>query len=94
MSQTAHLWENPEAVLTSIRVEIDAPASLVWDILLDMPRYPEWNPFCVECSSTLEMSAPVNMKLKSYIESTVYSAAEGSRINLKNILKTGFKKEN
>lgn len=68
MSKTAHLWEDPQAVLSSIRVEINAPASLVWDILLDMPSYPDWNPFCVECSSSLEMGAPVNMKLKSYTE--------------------------
>ena len=64
--------ENPnvdfnDALVTSIKVEIDAPASLVWDILIDMPKYGEWNPFCIECDSTLEMGAPVNMKLKSYI---------------------------
>ena len=58
---------NPDALVTSIKVEIDAPASLVWDILIDMPKYGEWNPFCIECDSTLEMGAPVNMKLKSYI---------------------------
>jgi len=72
MSLTSDLWENPEAILTSERVEIDAPPSLVWEILLDMPKYAEWNPFCVECDSTLEMGAPVNMKLKSYIEPDTY----------------------
>ena len=36
---------NPDALVTSIKVEIDAPASLVWDILIDMPKYGEWNPF-------------------------------------------------
>ena len=58
---------DPEAFLVSETVEINAPASLVWDILIDMPKYPEWNPFCVECDSTLEMGAPVNMKLKNYV---------------------------
>ncbi|MDX2274587.1 MAG: SRPBCC domain-containing protein [Hyphomonadaceae bacterium] len=63
---------DPDAVLRSVRVEIDAPASIVWDILIDMPKYGEWNPFCVEAKSTLEMGAPVFMKLKSYIEPDVY----------------------
>jgi hypothetical protein len=63
---------DPNAVVRSERVEIDAPASVVWGILIDMPKYKEWNPFCVDASSTLEMGAPVNMKLKSYIEPDVY----------------------
>ena len=31
---------NPDALVTSIKVEIDAPP-LVWDILIDMPKYGE-----------------------------------------------------
>ena len=58
---------DPDAIIRSERVEIDAPASLLWEILTDLPRYGEWNPFCIECSSTLEMGAPVVMKLKSYV---------------------------
>ena len=56
-----------DAIVQSIKVEIDAPAYVVWNILVDMPKYNEWNPFCIECESTLEMGAPVNMKLKSYV---------------------------
>lgn len=59
---------DPDAIVESIRVEIDAPASLVWEILIDLPRYGEWNPFCIACTSSLEMGAPVHMKLKSYVE--------------------------
>jgi hypothetical protein len=58
---------DPDAVVRSERVEIEAPASLVWEILTDLPRYGEWNPFCFECESTLEMGAPVHMKLHSYV---------------------------
>jgi hypothetical protein len=29
------------------QVEIGAPAERVWHILLDFPRFPEWNPFIV-----------------------------------------------
>lgn len=29
----------------STGIEIDAPAAVVWDILMDFERYAEWNPF-------------------------------------------------
>ena len=38
---------NPEALVTSIKVEIDAPASLVWVILIYIPKYFECIPFCI-----------------------------------------------
>ena len=28
--------------------EIDAPAEVVWQIITDFERYPEWNPFITE----------------------------------------------
>lgn len=59
---------DPSAIVVSERVEIAAPAAIVWEILIDLPRYGEWNPFCIAATSTLEMGAPVNMTLKSYIE--------------------------
>ena len=58
---------DPDAFVISKTVAINAPASVVWDVLVDMENYPAWNPFCVECESTLEMGAPVKMKLKSYV---------------------------
>lgn len=55
-----------DILVASDPVEIDAPASIVWAILTDMPRYGEWNPFCVHAESTLEMGAPVKMSLVNY----------------------------
>lgn len=57
---------DPACTVRSERFVIDAPAALVWEILLDMPRYGEWNPFCAAAESTLEMGAPVHMRLNSY----------------------------
>jgi hypothetical protein len=54
---------DPDHVARSIRIEIDAPARVVWDILIDLPRYDEWNPFCTHAESTLEMGAPVKMTI-------------------------------
>ena len=64
---------NPDHVARSIRVEIDAPASVVWEVLVDLPRYGEWNPFCVKCESTLEMGSPVHMTLASAWDPTELS---------------------
>lgn len=45
-------------------VEIDAPAALVWDVITDLPRYGEWNPFVPECRSTLEPGDPIDMHVR------------------------------
>ncbi len=57
---------DPDAITVSETVEIATPARVVWQVLTDMPRYNEWNPFCVKAESTLEMGAAVNMKLMNY----------------------------
>ncbi|TCJ37030.1 SRPBCC domain-containing protein [Parafrankia sp. BMG5.11] len=57
---------DPEAVTVGETVSVKAPARMVWQVLTDMPRYNEWNPFCVRAQSTLEMGAPVDMTLANY----------------------------
>lgn len=57
---------DPDAVTESVTVEINAPARIVWAILSDMPRYNEWNPFCVKAVSDLKMGAAVDMCLMNY----------------------------
>jgi len=44
-------------------LEINAPAAIVWEVISDLPRYAEWNPFCVECSSTLRPGDPIGVEL-------------------------------
>ncbi|MFN3424135.1 MAG: SRPBCC domain-containing protein [Novosphingobium meiothermophilum] len=57
---------DPDAVTVSETVDIAAPARVVWAVLTDMPRYNEWNPFCVRAVSTLEKGAAVDMTLVNY----------------------------
>jgi hypothetical protein len=57
---------DPETLVRSITVEIDAPSDVVWGVLVDLDRYPLWNPFCVSAVSTLETGAPVDMVLTDY----------------------------
>ena len=42
-------------------IEIKAPAEVVWQVLTDLPQYSEWNPFCLECESTLKPGDPIKM---------------------------------
>ncbi len=53
-------------VVTSVEVQIEAPAQLVWDVLVDYAAYPEWNPYTVEVTTTLELGSPIELTLPSY----------------------------
>ena len=72
MTEDEKLAVDPNAIVRSITVQIDAPAQIVWEVLVDFDRYSEWNPFCVEASGVLEVGEPLSMKLKSYTEEGQY----------------------
>ncbi len=57
---------DPDTVVVSETVEINAPARVVWEVLTDFANYSAWNPFCVRADAELKMGAPVNMKLVNY----------------------------
>ena len=52
-----------EHVVRSVTVEIDAPARFVWDVLVDYANYPQWNPYTVAVSTTLELGTPIDLTL-------------------------------
>jgi hypothetical protein len=43
---------------------VDAPAGRVWAVVCDLASYPEWNPFVIACSSTLEVGDPIWMRVR------------------------------
>lgn len=49
--------------IESVTVEIDAPQALVWAVLVDYDRYPEWNPYTVRVEARLEVGADVVLHL-------------------------------
>lgn len=57
---------DPQTLVRSITVDIDAPSDVVWRVLVELDRYPLWNPFCLSAVSTLRMGAPVEMLLADY----------------------------
>jgi len=42
-------------------IVINAPAETVWQVLTDLGRYPDWNPFTVRAESTLEIGSTVDL---------------------------------
>lgn len=52
--------------MASVRseVEIDAAPERVFDILVDLAAYPEWNPFTPRVESSLELGAPVHLHVR------------------------------
>lgn len=44
--------------------DIQAPASVVWEVLTDFERYPEWNEFVVGCQSSLKPGEPIDLKVR------------------------------
>ena len=51
------------AAVTSITVDIHAPAQFVWDVLVDFEKYGEWNPFNPQVEATLEIGKPITMQV-------------------------------
>ncbi|NUS43756.1 MAG: SRPBCC domain-containing protein [Mycobacteriaceae bacterium] len=45
-------------------LDIDAPAPVVWQVITDFSRYSEWNRFCLEAKSTLEVGSPIDMNVR------------------------------
>jgi len=56
----------PDPKIIQAEIEIDAPPDDVFDILTDLDRYAEWNPFTPRIDSTLELGAPVNMRVRLF----------------------------
>ena len=44
--------------------EIDASPEVVWDVITDLKRYHEWNPFVVDCKSSLQPGDPIDMQVQ------------------------------
>lgn len=51
----------PLHLLYRSEVEIDAPPEFVWDVILDLDSYPDWNPYTIAMESTLQVGDPMNM---------------------------------
>ena len=44
-------------------IEIDAPPSVVWQVLTDTAVYSEWNPFITQVSGSLEVGSTLSVRM-------------------------------
>lgn len=51
-------------LVTSIKVEIKAPASVVWEVLTDLEHYNEWNSFCFSIHCGMQINDLVGMQTR------------------------------
>ena len=47
----------------STAVEIDAPPERVWEVLVDLAAYREWNPFIVEASGVVAVGETLSLRM-------------------------------
>ena len=45
-------------------IEVNAPATALWEVLTDLPRYGEWNPFCLTARSSLKPGETIEMTVQ------------------------------
>lgn len=48
----------------SAGLNIHAPAETVWQVLVDLERYPEWNPFTPRIESSLVVGDPITIHVR------------------------------
>ena len=45
-------------------IRIDAPAGLVWEVLTDVERYGEWNPFTPQARTDFKIGSPAHLLVR------------------------------
>ena len=74
-------------MLITHTLEAAAPAATLWQVVTDLPRYPEWNPFVVACRSTLVPGSPIVMRVRVLPfmaqpqRETIFEHAPGRRLS-------------
>ncbi len=63
-------------LVTSIKVEINAPSSVVWEVLADLENYHLWNRFCPDIRSGLKLNDLVEMKTRHPLTGEVWPVNE------------------
>ena len=78
----------PLHILHRSESNIDAPAERVWDVVLDLAKYPEWNPYTIAMKSTLKVGDPMIMTVKMTDALTI---EQTENIRVLELGETGYK---
>jgi hypothetical protein len=79
LAQTAYDGA-PLHVLYRGEAEIAASPAVIWDILMDLPAYPAWNPYTIAMKSTLQVGAPMEMTVKMNDRAQPLTQVENIRV--------------
>jgi hypothetical protein len=60
----AHYDGAPLHIVHSSEARINASSEAVWAVIMDLDRYPEWNPYTIKMQSTLQIGDPMVMTVK------------------------------
>jgi hypothetical protein len=52
-------------------IDIEAPAAMVWEILIDFAAFPTWNPFIVEAQGRVQVGERVSLRMQPVIGSAI-----------------------
>ena len=52
-------------------INIDAPAPLVWEMLVDFDAFPSWNPFITSAEGTVQVGGRLTLRMQPVRGSTV-----------------------
>jgi hypothetical protein len=55
--------EGPFRWRIATAVEIDAPPARVWQVLVDLPAYREWNPFIVDAAGDVAVGETLSLRM-------------------------------
>jgi len=77
--------------ISSDKVDINAPREIVWDILVDLKRYPEWNPFTYRVDSTLRPGDPIDLYVRMPIRGDRLQTERVKVVNRPTELSWGMK---
>jgi hypothetical protein len=68
------------------QINIDAPASLVWEILVDFDAFPTWNPFITSAEGTVQVGGRLTLQMQPVggssvtLRPTVVEVVKGRRL--------------
>ncbi|MBE8517320.1 SRPBCC domain-containing protein [Amycolatopsis sp. H6(2020)] len=67
------VWTNAVPYTLSASIEIDATPDEVWSVLTDLDAYPEWNPFIVSSSGTVQVGATLTNTMRDATGETTFT---------------------
>ncbi len=72
-----------KTAIESVTVEINAPISKVWEVLVDLDSYAEWNPYTVRIDADLNtLGSPVDLHVQMTAKNLIVQTEE-LRVNKK-----------